>query len=318
MRNFILFSGSSNVPLAESVAQILEVSLGACTLERFPDGELDVRLDEPVRGREVFVLQSTSPPVNDHLVELLALADACRRAAARRVTVILPYFGYARADKRHGQRQPITASMVAAILQTVGVEHVVTIDLHAPQIEGFFHVPVDMLTAVPILCEALRHRLPPRSLVVSPDEGRVKMAAEYARLLGSSVIVLHKQRGSGGAASVTRVVGEVRDRPCLIIDDMITTGGTIAQSVAALLEHGARPEITVAATHGVLVGKARENLSHPAIRQVLVSDTVAIAPRVWPQLQIVSVAPLLAAAIQRLQADESISDLFPSGSQADK
>jgi ribose-phosphate pyrophosphokinase len=310
MKNgFILFSGSANRPLAESIARALEVPLGACTVERFPDGELDVRLDEPVRGREVFLVQPTSPPVNEHLVELLAFADACRRAAARRITAIVPYFGYARADKRHAHREPITASMVATVMQAVGIEHVVTIDLHASQIEGFFHIPVDTLTAVPVLCDALRNRLLTGMLVVSPDEGRVRMATEYAERLGSSVVVLHKQRESGSKTSVTQVIGDVHDRPCLIIDDMISTGGTIAKSISVLLEHGARPEITVAATHGVLVEGARENLRHKAIRNIFVSDTVCLPQRMWPKVEVISIAPLLASAIQRFEADESLSEL---------
>ena len=195
--SFTIFAGRANVALATSVAVEMGARLGACSVERFPDGELSVRLDEPVRGREVFIIQPTSPPVNDHLIELLAFADACRRASAAHVTAIIPYFGYSRADKRYGRREPITASMVAELLQVVGVNHVVTIDLHAPQIEGFFHIPVDSLTAAPVMVESLRRGLPADTVVVSPDEGRVCMATEYARLLGAPVAVLHKERASG-------------------------------------------------------------------------------------------------------------------------
>jgi ribose-phosphate pyrophosphokinase len=236
--------------------------------------------------------------------------DACRRAAAGRVTAVVPYLGYARADKRHARREPITASMVATLFQAVGLNHLITIDLHAAQIEGFFHLPVDNLTAVPTLCDELKNRMSPGTVVVSPDEGRVKMAAEYARRLGAEVAVLHKQRESGTETKVTKMIGDVRDRPCLIIDDMITTGGTIAQAIAALLKAGARPEITVAATHGLLVDGARAQLHHPAVREVLVTDTVAVNHTNWSNLTVVSIAPLLAAAIQRLAASESFSDLF--------
>jgi ribose-phosphate pyrophosphokinase len=308
--DFILFSGTAHPDLAEAVAHELGTRVGAATVERFPDGELTVRLDEPVRRREVFILQPTSPPVNEHLVELLAFADASRRASAASITAVIPYFGYARADKRQGRRQPIAASMVADLLQAVGVGHVVTVELHAPQIEGFFQVPVDCLTAVPTLCGVLRDRLPEDVVIVSPDAGRVKMASEYARRLGTSVIVLHKQRESGTETEVTHLVGDVRDRPCLIIDDMISTGGTIAESIEALLQARARPEITVAATHGLLLEGAREKLSHESVREVVVTDTVPIRTTDWPQLRVVPVAPLIAAAIQRFMADGSLRDLY--------
>jgi ribose-phosphate pyrophosphokinase len=308
--NFLLFSGTANPDLTAAVARILDHRVSPSTVERFPDGELSVRLDEPVRGRPVFIVQSTSPPATEHVFELLAFVDACRRAAAGRVTAVVPYFGYARADKRHARREPITASMIASLLQSVGLDHLVTLDLHSPQIEGFFHLPVDHLTAVPTLCDELKHRLPDGAVVISPDEGRVKTAVEYARLLGRRTAVLHKHRESGTETRVVQVVGEVRGRPCLIIDDMISTGGTIARAIEALLEAGARPEITVAATHGVLVDNAHATLSHPALRELVVTDTIAPRQFNWPQLKVVSVAPLLAAALQRLAARESISDLF--------
>ena len=305
--SFAIFAGRANVALATSVAVEMGARLGACSVERFPDGELSVRLDEPVRGREVLIIQPTSPPVNDHLIELLAFADACRRASAAHITAVMPYFGYARADKRHGRREPITASMVAALMQAVGVNHVVTIDLHAPQIEGFFHIPVDSLTTAPVMVEALRPGLPPDIVVVSPDAGRVLMATEYARLLGAPVAVLHKERASGVETRITRLVGDVRDRPCLIIDDMISTGGTIAESVEALLGAGAKPEIIVAATHGLLLAGAREKLARTVTREVLVTDTVAPPAHDWPQLRVVSVAPLIASALRRFLSDGPLS-----------
>jgi ribose-phosphate pyrophosphokinase len=303
MHDFIIFSGRANVALATSVAVEMGARLGACSVERFPDGELSVRLDEPVRGREVFIIQPTSPPVNDHLIELLAFADACRRASAARIKAVVPYFGYSRADKRSGRREPITASMVADLMQAVGIDHVVTIDLHASQIEGFFHIPVDSLTATPVMAEALRPGLPAETVVVSPDAGRVPMATEYARLFGAPVAVMHKERASGVETRVTRLVGDVRNRPCLIIDDMISTGGTIAESVDALLEAGARPKITVVATHGLLLHGAREKLSHPGVGDILVTDTVAPPAPDWPRLRVVSIAPLIASALRRFMDD---------------
>jgi ribose-phosphate pyrophosphokinase len=310
MKDYGIFAVSATPELASAVAHELGLRLGACAVERFPDGETWVGLDEPVRGRDVFILQSTSPPVNESLVELLAFADACRRASAARITAIIPYFGYARQDKRHGRREPITASMVALLLQAVGISHVVTVDLHTPQIEGFFQIPVDSLTAVPTLSKALSTRLPKGVVVVSPDAGRVKMATEYAQRLGASVAVLHKRRESGTETKVTHLVGDVRDRPCLIIDDMISTGGTISESIEALLKAGARPEITIAATHGVFVEGCRDKLSHKAVREVLVTDTISVAAQGWEQLKVVSVAPIIASAIQKFAADGSIRDLY--------
>lgn len=313
-----LFSGTANPLLADKIAQHLGVALGARTIRRFPDGEVAVWLGESVRRKEVFIVQSTSPPVDNHLVELLAFVDACRRSAAARITAVIPYFGYARSDKRHGRREPVTARMVADLLEAVGVSQVITVDLHAAQIEGFFHVPVDNLTAVPALCQVLGDRLPDAAVVVSPDVGRVKTATEYAHRLDRRVVVLHKERESATTTEVTHVVGDVRDHACLIIDDMISTGGTIATSVDALLAAGALPDVTVAATHGLLLEGAREKLSHPAIRGVYVTDTVAMPAPLeastggdedWPRLQVVSLAPLLAEAIRRVVANGSLSDL---------
>jgi ribose-phosphate pyrophosphokinase len=306
---FTLFAGTANPGLAAAVAHELGARLGGCDVTRFPDGEIAVQLLEPVRRKAVFIVQPTAPPVDAHLIELLAIVDACRRAAATHITAVVPYFGYARMDKRGGPREPITASMVATLLQAVEVDHVITVDLHAPQIEGFFHIPVDSLSAVPVLATALRDRLPPNAVVVSPDAGRVRMASEYAHVLGLPVVVLHKQRKSGTATRVTHLVGEVHDRPCLIIDDMISTGGTIAEGVATLLEAGARPEITVAATHGLLLEGVRDRLDHPGIRAVFVTDSVAIPITHWPQLHVVSIAPLLAQAIRRFVTDGPITDL---------
>jgi ribose-phosphate pyrophosphokinase len=309
-REFTIFSGTANPALAAAIARELKVPVGDCEIDRFPDGEVAMQLLEPVRRKEVFLVQPTAPPVNDHLVELLALADACRRAAAARVTAIMPYFGYARADKRHGRREPITARVAADLLEAVGIAHVVTVDLHTPQIEGFFHAPVDSLTAVPTLCQALKGRLPADLVVVSPDVGRMAMATEYARCFGVPVIVLHKRRESGTEAEVTHIVGDVAGRTCLIVDDMISTGGTVAESVDALLEAGARPEIIVTATHGLLLPGARARLDQPAVRQVVVTDTVCVGDQDWPKLRVVSAAPLIARALERFLADRSIGDLY--------
>lgn len=269
-----------------------------------------MQLRESVRHKQVFVIQPTAPPVNDHLVELLAFADGCRRAAATSVTAIVPYFAYARQDKRVARREPITASMVAQLMQSVGINHVVVVDPHTPQIEGFFQAPVDSLTAVPTLAGVLRERLLPHTVVVAPDAGRVPMATNYALRLDTPVAVLHKRREDSTSTAVTHLVGEVAGRPCLLVDDLISTGGTIRQSVEALLAAGALPRIRVVATHGLLVGPARQVLDHPAIEEILVTDTVIVDRASWPRLEVASLAPLIAGAIERLMDDRSLADLF--------
>lgn len=305
-----IFAGTANPELAAAIARELGVDLGRCTVERFPDGEISVHLDESVRGHEVFIVQPTSPPVNDHLIELLVFADACRRAAAARVTAVVPYFGYARSDKRQGLRRPITASFVADFMRCTGIAHVLTVDLHTPQLEGFFRIPVDDLTAVPLLCASLRHQIPGDAVVVTPDLGGVRRATEFGQRLGVPIAVCHKHRTSGTEVKVTEITGDVRDRACVIVDDMITTGGTIAESARALVKAGARPDFTVAATHGVFVDGAFARLAEAGARTVLVTDTVAITDREWPPLRVVSAAPLIAAALRRVLADGSLADLY--------
>jgi ribose-phosphate pyrophosphokinase len=305
---FVVFTGSANPELGAAVARDLGARPGACSVDRFPDGEVAVRLLEPVRRREVFLLQPTSPPVNDHLVELLALADACRRAAAARITAIVPYFGYGRADKRPSRREPITGRIVADLLEAVGVNHVVTVDPHTPQMEGFFRVPVDALTAAPTLCAALRDRLPQDAVVVAPDVGRVPLASRYARCLGLPVIVLHKQREGGAETVVTHVVGDAWGRGCLIVDDIISTGGTVVESIRALLAAEARPEFLVAATHGLLLPGARDRLQRAGVLELNVTDTVPATGGGWPPVRIVSVAPLIACAVRDGLAGESAGE----------
>jgi ribose-phosphate pyrophosphokinase len=304
---FKLFSGSSNPALAAAVARSLDVELAGCVVDRFPDGELSVRLLDSVRGSHVHVIQPTSPPVNDHLMELLAFADACRRAAATSVTAIVPYFGYSRSDKRHGRREPITASMVGRLIETVGIDHVITIDLHTIQTEGFFSIPVDTLTAVPTLCAVLAEELPANTVIVSPDAGRVVLATAYAERLHLPLAVLHKRRASAHETHTTHLVGDVEGMVCLIIDDMISTGGTIVESARALREAGAQA-CRVAATHGLLLDGAAERLRDAGIESVLVTDTVPVAEA--GVIRVASVAGLLAAVIRRLREHGSLRELY--------
>ena len=310
MKDGVIFAGTANPELAAAIAAELGMPLGSCTVERFPDGETSVQLLDLVRRKEVFLVQSVAPPVNDNLVELLALVDACRRASAARVTAVVPYFGYARSDKKHGRREPIMGRVVADVLEAVGVDHVITVDLHAPQIEGFFRIPVDALTAVPTLCTALREEVPVGVVVVAPDAGALRMATDYAHRLKGSVAVAHKRRESGTMTHVTHVVGEIAGKPCLIVDDMISTGGTIASCVDALLKAGAQPAITIAATHGLLLPGAREKLTHDAMRKVFITDTIGAAPKDWSLLQVVSLAPVIAGALRRFLEHRSLGDLY--------
>ncbi len=310
MKDLTFFSGTANPDLAAQVAATLDIPLGARIVERFPDGELSIQLQEPVRRKDVFILQSIAPPVNEHLVELLIFADACRRAAAGRITAIIPYLGYSRSDKRHGRREAITASMVASLCKTVGIDHVLTVDLHAAQIEGFFHLPVDNLTAVPLLCENLRKKVKEGTVIVAPDAGAVHLAGEYAHRFGTSVVVMHKRRETGTTTRVTHLVGEVRDRPCLIVDDMISTGGTVAESIEVLLKAGAKPDIMIAATHGLFVRDARQKLNVPEVREVYVTDSLSMSQAGWSRLHLVSLAPLIAEALNRLVGHKSFGDLY--------
>jgi ribose-phosphate pyrophosphokinase len=309
MAEFIVFAGSANPALAAAVVRELGVVPGACSVERFPDGETTVRVLESVRGKDVYLLQPTCPPVNDNVMELLSFADACRRAAAGRIHAVVPYYGYGRSDKRHGRREPITASMVAVLMRAAGIDHVVTLDLHTDQIEGFFPGPFDTLTAVPTLTAALGSALDGDAVVVAPDAGRVKLATQYAHRLDVPLAVLHKRRESGTETHATHLVGEVEGRTCVIIDDMISTGGTLVESVRALQEAGA-VRFLVAATHGLLLGNAVERLADAGVERLLVTDTVPPRRDGRGIVRVVSVAPLLAHALRQLVQDRSLEELY--------
>jgi ribose-phosphate pyrophosphokinase len=303
--DLVVVPGSAHRHLARQLAASLDVPQLQVEMERFPDGELTVRLLDSPRGRTAVIVQPTGPPVDQHVIELLALADACRRGAASRVIAVVPYFGYARGDRRAGERRPIMASLVAHLLEAAGVAHVITVDLHAPQIEGFFEIPLDDLVAYPVLLAAVRESLATEAgsngiAVVSPDLGRLVLATKIADELQTNVAVVHKRRASGSEAHGLQVVGEVVGRSCLIIDDMITTGGTIRGCVEALLQAGARPEMFVAATHGLFTRGAADRLRHPAIRRVWITDTLPQAQATRVPRMVVPIAPLLADALARL------------------
>lgn len=305
-----VFSGSAHPQLAAEIATRMGIQLGPLTVTRFPDGEIYVKIETSVRGKDVYVVQPTCPPVNENFTELLIILDALKRASARRITAVMPYYGYARQDKKTAGREPITARMIADMLIAGGADRALTIDLHSSQIQGFFDIPVDHLTAVGILSEHIRIHELSDAVVVAPDAGRVSMATDYANRLGLPVVIIHKRRRSPEETEIVHVVGEVQGKQPIIIDDMITTGGTINRSVQALLDEGARPEIFVAATHAVLVGRALEHLSHPAIKEIVVTNTIPVGDKRPPNLKEVSVAPLIASAIERIHADTSVSEIF--------
>lgn len=312
-----LISGSANSALAEAIAQQVGTPLLERRIERFPDGEMYVRLSSSVRGRDAYVIQPTCAPVNDNLFELLLLLDTLRRASAGRLTAIIPYYGYARQDRKFTGREPITAKLVANLLAAAGANRIVTIDLHSPAIQGFFDIGMDHLTAVPLLAEYLSQQIPANSVIVSPDTGGVKRADIYARLLNLPIAILHKRRTSAREVEMAAVIGDIRDKYPIIVDDIIATGGTTRQAVDTLVRAGARPEVRIVATHGVLASEAPRLLEHPAIREIIVTDTVPIseeARAALPNLCVCSVAELLANAILRLHNGLSLSELFsPEG-----
>jgi ribose-phosphate pyrophosphokinase len=307
--SLVLLAGGSNPGLADAVASCLAVPLGDREASRFPDGEMHIEIRTSVRGCDVYLLQAMGPPAEEHLFQLLLLADACRRAGAARLTAVVPYLAYARQDRRGTGREPVGARLVADLIATSGFHRIVAVDLHSTALEGFFGVPLEHLTAVPAMVERVRPQLPPNGVIVAPDLGATKLAERYARLLGLPVALVHKRRVSGAQVTVRGVTGEVRGLAPLMVDDMITTGGTVEAAVGALLQAGSRPEVTLAASHGLFVGAAPERLRALPVRRLVTTDSVA-ARAAAPPHERVSLAPLLAEAISRLHGDRSLSDLL--------
>ena len=305
-----ILAGSANLSLAENIAKNANVKLVRRVLERFPDGELHIELQESVRGHDVHLIQPTCPPVDEHLFELLLMADACRRAGAVHLTAVIPYFGYARQDRRAHGREPLSVRLIADLLATSGIQRVVAVDLHSQGVESAFAIPVEHVSAVAILAEAVRSSVPRNAVIVSPDLGAVKMAERYAKLLDLPVAIIHKTRISGAEVNVQRIVGDVRDKQVLVVDDMISTGGTIEKAIKALLEAGCLSSgIRVAASHGLLVGPAAERLGKLPIEQIYVSDSVPTPEKFPVPIQVSSLDLLLAETIQRLHNSQSIAGL---------
>ncbi len=307
-----VFSGNSNPDLAQKICDCLSVPLGTARVRCFSDGEVMVEIGENVRGRDVYVIQSTCAPTNDNLMELLVMTDALKRASAATITAVIPYYGYARQDRKAAPRTPITAKLVADLITTAGVDRVVTIDLHAGQIQGFFNIPVDNLYAAPVILNYLKDRFSNDDVVmVTPDAGGTERARAFAKRLGCSLAVIDKRRTGPNVAEVMHLIGDVRDKTAIILDDMIDTAGTLTQAAKALKENGART-IVACATHGVLSGPAIERINNSDIEEVVLTDTIPLGDKgaATGKIKMLSVADLLAEAIRRIHEDESVSSLF--------
>ncbi len=311
-KRLLLFSGRANPELAEEIAKELGTPLGEVDISDFANGEIYVRFLENVRGSDAFVIQSHSDPINSRIMEQLIMIDALKRASAKRITAVAPFYGYARQDKKTLGREPITAKLVADLFTAAGADRLISVDLHTGQIQGFFDTPVDHLTALPVIATYLASAVDGRVVVVSPDAGRVKVAEKYARHLGADLAILYKRRPADrhNVAEVREVVGEVKGRVCVIVDDMIDTAGTVVGGAEILLERGAR-EVYAAATHPVLSGPAVERLARCPIKEVVVTNTLPIPPeKRIPKLTVLSIAPLLARAIAAVFQDRSVSEIF--------
>ncbi|CAN5683841.1 ribose-phosphate pyrophosphokinase [soil metagenome] len=309
-----VFSGRGSVLLAERICQRIGIPLGKARVDSFPDTETIVKLEEDVRGRDCYVVLSTSAPVNENVLELLIFVDCLRRASARRVTAVIPYFGYARQDRKDEGRVPITAKLVANLITAARADRVLAIDLHAAQIQGFFDIVVDHLTASPVFIRHLAERRDELEnlCLVSPDLGNVKVAESFANLLGGELAIINKRRISGSEVVIDNIIGEVKGRTVLMVDDMISTGGTLVEAAELVMSRGAK-RVIAAATHGVFAGPAAERLAKSAISRIIVTDTVPDGPRLDPirdKIEILSVGDLLGEAISRIHNNMSISALF--------
>ena len=306
-----LFAGSAHPAMAQEIADQIGCSLGRACLKRFSDGEVSFQIDENIRGTDVFVLQPTSTPVDEHLVELCVMIDAFRRSSAARITAVIPYYGYARQDRKDKPRVPITAKLVANLLGAAGANRVLTMDLHKAQIQGFFDIPVDHLFAAPVFIDHLTKMNQGEVTIVSPDAGGVERARAYAKRLGADLAIIDKRRSEDGHAEVMHVVGEVRDKVCIIQDDIVDTAGTLQQASRALRDNGAA-SVVACAVHGVLSGPALQRIEDSELEQLIVTDTIPLRPEfaASKKIRVLSVAPLLGKAIQSIHQETSVSSLF--------
>jgi ribose-phosphate pyrophosphokinase len=306
-----IFALNSNRPLAQKIADEVGVELGKLSVDRFSDGEIQINIEESVRGDNVYVIQSTSAPVNDNLMELMIMIDALRRASANTINVVLPYYGYARQDRKARSREPITAKLVANMLQNSGVTRIVALDLHAAQIQGFFDIPVDHLMGAPLLADYfINEGVAANAVVVSPDHGGVTRARALAEFLKAPIAIIDKRRPRPNVAKIMNIIGDVKGKKCIMIDDMIDTAGTISKGAQALMDAGAE-EVYASATHAVLSGPAIERLDNSPLKQVVVTDSIQLPDeKQIDKIVQVSVAPLIGAAIKRINENRPVSPLF--------
>ena len=312
MNDLKLFTGNANPDLATAVARYLDIDLGKAHVGTFSDGEVNVEIQENVRGCDCFVMQSTCAPANTHLMELLIMIDALSRSSARRITAVLPYYGYARQDRKVRPRLPISAKLVADLISTAGTHRLLCIDLHAGQIQGFFNIPVDNLFATPVLLEAIRERYENLPLtIISPDAGGVERARAYAKRLNATLAIIDKRREAANVSQVMNIIGEVEGRTCVIVDDIVDTAGTLTEAAGALKDAGAT-NVSAAITHPVLSGPAIKRIRESSLTELVITDTVPLRPEAkdCEQIRVVSIAHLMSEAIRRINNEESVSSLF--------
>lgn len=305
-----IFTGNSNIELVRKISGKLNSPIGKSVVKNFSDGEINVEIDESVRGMDVFVIQSICAPVNNNLMELLILIDALRRASSERITAVLPYYGYARQDRKVSPRAPITAKLVADLITTAGASRILAVDLHAGQIQGFFNIPVDHLFAAPVLLDYLKH-LKNDIVIVSPDAGGVERARAYAKRLNTSLAIIDKRREAPNVSQVMNIIGDVSGMVAVLVDDLVDTGGTLVRAAYALMEKGAKA-VYACCTHPVLSGRAVEVLEESPIKEMIVTDTIPLREdaKACPKIRVFSISSLLAEAIRRIYKDDSVSDLF--------
>ena len=311
MKNeLVLFTGNAHPHLAQAIGEELGVPLGDVSVGRFPEGEIQIQINDNVRGRDVFIIQPTCAPSNDNLMELLILLDAAKRASASRITAVLPYYGYARQDRKDRPRVPITAKLVANLIVTAGANRVLTMDLHAGQIQGFFDIPVDHLYSINVLCEYFLEKQLGNLVVVTPDVGGLKMARAYSKVLDAPLAIVDKRREGARQVKVMNIIGDVSDRNVVIVDDLVSTGSSLVEAAHALRDAGAL-DIYAAVVHPVFAGEAALRIEESIIREMAVTDTIPLSQkRKSRKVKVLSVAPLLAEAIKRIHANESVSSLF--------
>ena len=305
-----IFTGNSNIELVRKISEKLNTPIGKSVVKNFSDGEINVEIDESVRGMDVFVIQSICAPVNNNLMELLILIDALRRASSERITAVLPYYGYARQDRKVSPRAPITAKLVADLITTAGASRILAVDLHAGQIQGFFNIPVDHLFAAPVLLDYLKH-LKNDIVIVSPDAGGVERARAYAKRLNTSLAIIDKRREAPNVSQVMNIIGDVSGMVAVLVDDLVDTGGTLVGAAYALVEKGAKA-VYACCTHPVFSGRAVEVLEESPIKEIIVTDTIPLREdaKACPKIRVLSISSLLAEAIRRIYKDDSVSDLF--------